>query len=185
MKTHLCEDGAMREYEFTLRFDVSSHAEEPAELIDKLGEHGCDDATIGVGIPGRLAMMFSREADSAEDAVLSAVRDVRSALPDAVLVEAAPDLVGITEVAELVGKSRQNIRKLLIGCKCATPAPAHEGSVPLWHLAPVLVWLRNEKRYRIEDELLELAGTTMRLNVAANEAVVGRFAGHELGSVSV
>jgi len=169
----------VKEYEFTLRFDVSSHEEQPAELIDKLGEQGCDDATIGIGIPGRLGMMFSREAESAEDAVLSAVRDVRSALPDAVLVEAAPDYVGISEIAEIVGKSRQNIRKLLIACKSPAPTPVHEGSVPLWHLAPVLVWLRDKKRYSIEEDLLELAGTTMRLNVAANEAVLGRLATRE------
>jgi hypothetical protein len=34
--------------------------------------------------------------------------------PGAELVEASPDFVGLTDVADLVGCSRQNIRKLML-----------------------------------------------------------------------
>lgn len=34
-----------------------------------------------------------------------------NANPEAVLVEAAPDLVGVTDVANLLGCTRQNIQK--------------------------------------------------------------------------
>ena len=160
----------MKEHEFTLRFDTSARSEQTSVLLDRLAEHGCTDATVGVGIPGRLALMFSREANSAQEAVLSAVRDVRHALPRAVLVEASPDLVGISEVAAIVGRSRQNVRKLLVACRTAAPAPVHEGTSSLWHLATLLTWLRDEKRYRVDNDLLDLAATTMQLNIVAQEA---------------
>jgi hypothetical protein len=159
----------VKEHRFTLRFDLSAVGEDPDQCVELLAEHGCDDATIGIGVPGRLALAFSREASSAEDAVTSAVRDVRAALPAAVLVEATPDFVGITEVAAIVGKSRQNVLKLLQTCKTAGPTPIHEGRSSIWHLAPVLVWLRDEKRYRIEDDLLDLATTNMQLNAVATQ----------------
>lgn len=59
---------------------------------------------MGVGQPGRLALEFSREADSAEEAVRTALADVKSAVPSARLIEASPDLVGLADVADLVGK---------------------------------------------------------------------------------
>jgi hypothetical protein len=161
------KDAVVTHYDFTLRFDVSRVGLSLDDCVELLAEHGCDDATIGVGIPGRLAFMFSREAESAEAAVMSAFSDVRSALPGALLVEAAPDLVGITEVADVVGRSRQNIRKLLLSGKASIPAPIHEGTTSIWHLAPVLDWLRAEKRYVIEDEILDIARTNMHLNVAS------------------
>ncbi len=162
----------MNEYEFTLRFDVARVAAELEDCVEVLAAHGCNDATIGTGIPGRIGLMFSREAASAEDAVLSALRDVSAALPAAMLVEATPDLVGITEVAEIVGKSRQNMRKLLLECGEGAPLPVHEGSSSIWHLAPVLAWLREEKRYSIEQELLDLATTNMQLNAAISRIAI-------------
>ncbi|MGV8084528.1 MAG: DNA-binding protein [Coriobacteriia bacterium] len=163
---------ALKEYEFTLRFNAARVRIASSLWTDMLAETGCDDATIGVGIPGRLGMMFARKAESAENAVLSAVRDVRTALPEARLVEAAPDLVGISEIADIVGKSRQNIRKLLLSCNSATPLPVHEGSSSIWHLAYVLEWLRDEKQYAIADELLEVANVNMQLNAAISRIIV-------------
>jgi hypothetical protein len=163
----------VKEYEFTLRFDTSVCGGSSEEHVELLAEHGCDDATMGIGIPGRVALLFTREAGSAEEAVLSAVRDVRSALPGATSLEAAPDFVGMTEVADYVGRSRQNVRKLLLASGKRGPAPVHEGSSSLWHLAPVLLWLRDQKRCRIEDDLLELATTTMQLNQVARELAIG------------
>lgn len=47
-----------------------------------------------------------REVSNAREAVGSALADVRRAVPDAKLIEATPDLVGLTDVAELMGVSR-------------------------------------------------------------------------------
>lgn len=49
---------------------------------------------VGIGLPGRIALSFLREADSAQQAVISALEDVNRAIPDAELIEASPDLAG-------------------------------------------------------------------------------------------
>lgn len=159
----------MREYEFTLTFDLAASALAPDDLVEALGDHGCDDAIAGIGRPGRLALAFTRGADSATAAVFGAIRDAKRVLPGALLLEAAPDYVGITEVAEIVGRSRQNIRKLMLGSGGSAPAPMHEGSSAIWHLATLLRWLRDEKRYRVADDLLELASANMQVNVAIDQ----------------
>src|SRR5439155_384770 len=82
--------------------------------IERLGAAGCDDALVGIGQPGRIALEFTREAHSAEAALVSALTDVKRAIPSARLIEAAPDFVGLTDVAEVVGMTRQNMRKLMI-----------------------------------------------------------------------
>lgn len=154
----------MQEYEFALRFTLPTAEACSDELVERLGEAGCDDALIGIGHPGRIALEFAREANSASEAILSAIADVRRALPGAELVEVAPDLVGATEVAALAGCTRQNIRKLMVVAGAGAPAPVHEGSAAVWHLAPVLRWLTAEKRYRIEPALLEVSEAAMDVN---------------------
>jgi hypothetical protein len=156
----------MKEYGFALRFVVPSIDVISDELVEQLGDAGCDDALIGVGHAGRIAMEFARTSASAHKAILSAIRDVRGVLPDAELVEVTPDIVGLTEVAEMVGCSRQNMRKLLVTSGARGPAPIHEGTSTLWHLALVLNWLAHDKRYSIPGDLLELSEATMKVNVA-------------------
>jgi hypothetical protein len=158
----------MKHYEFALRFALPPGVEHSDELIERLGDAGCDDALIGVGHAGRIALEFDRGADSARDAILGAIGQVAGAIPGAELVEASPDLVGVTDVARLVGCSRQNIRKLMVAASSGAPAPLHEGSASLWHLAPVLRWLAQEKRYAIDDDLLELSEAAMMVNAAVD-----------------
>ena len=159
----------MSEYEFTLIFALPHKKRELDVCIESLAEHGCDDATIGIGKPGRIALWFTRHGDTAAAAVLSAIGDAQSAIPEALLIEVTPDYVGVTEVAETVGCSRQNIRNLLVGAAATPPAPVHEGSSAVWHLAVLLRWLRDAKRYRIADDLLDLASTTMQVNIAIEQ----------------
>jgi hypothetical protein len=159
----------VNKYEFSLIFDVAGAKLGPDECVESLGAHGCDDAIVGVGKAGRLALSFTRRSSSATDAVLSAIGDVRIAVPGAQLLEAAPDYVGITEAAAIVGRSRQNMRKLMLGSLPAAPAPLHEGSSAIWHLAVLLRWVRDEKRYRISGDLLELARTNMQVNLAVDQ----------------
>ncbi|WP_246766724.1 DNA-binding protein, partial [Bordetella pertussis] len=116
------------EYLFTLKYQLADADSDLDALVERLGEAGCDDALVGMGLPGRLVLEFTREADSAEAAVRSALADVRRAMPTAALIEAAPDLVGLTDVAQIVGVSRQNR---------ARPAPA---STPWWDDLPPMAW---------------------------------------------
>jgi len=173
----------VREYEFTLVFGLAAVEAAPDDYVELLAGHGCDDAIVGIGRPGRVALGFSRARGSAREAVLSALADVKRALPAAVLLEAKPDFVGVTEIADLVGRSRQNIRKLLVNCRAPAPAPVHDGGSPLWHLAHILDWLRDEKRYVIDAGLGEVAHTTMQLNVAVDRRNVDDLAQKEIESL--
>ena len=156
----------MTNYEFTLKFRLPDAATDPGQFVDALGEAGCDDALVGIGQPGRIALDFSREARSAFEAVASAVMDVRRAIPGAELVEASPDLVGISDVSELAGCSRQNIRKLIINHAATFPLAVHEGSPSVWHLANVLEWLVEKDKRRVDVALMEIAETNMKVNIA-------------------
>jgi len=164
----------MSEYEFELRFSVPSCDEDTDQLIERLGEAGCDDALIGVGRRGQVALDFTREAESALKAVLSAIADVRRALPEARLVEVSPDLVGVTDVGQLLSVSRQNVRKLLLDCEALPPAALHEGRPALWHLATVLEWLGANKHYRIPERLSSLAWAAMQVNLIVSSREVDR-----------
>jgi hypothetical protein len=76
------------DYEFTLKFKLDPRDANHDELVERLGAAGCTDAMVGVGVVGHLGLEFVREAVSAEDAILSALADARSAIPGAKLVEA-------------------------------------------------------------------------------------------------
>lgn len=69
---------------------------------------------MGIGLSGRISMTFTRETASALEAIVSAVQEIRSATPNTELTETSPGSVGETDVANLVGCSRQNIRKLML-----------------------------------------------------------------------
>ncbi|CFN64479.1 DNA-binding protein [Bordetella pertussis] len=71
------------EYLFTLKYQLADADSDLDALVERLGEAGCDDALVGMGLPGRLVLEFTREADSAEAAVRSALADVRRAMPTA------------------------------------------------------------------------------------------------------
>jgi predicted DNA-binding transcriptional regulator AlpA len=156
----------LTEYTFTLTFALGARAADADALIERLGAAGCDDAVVGVGRRGRLALEFTREAEDAARAVGSAVSDVRSAVPDAALIEASPDLVGLSDVASLLGVTRQNVRKLIVSSDAPEPLPVHAGKPTIWRLAAVLRWLAREKCYPIPLELLEVAAATMQVNLA-------------------
>jgi hypothetical protein len=85
----------MNEYEFNLKFRLPNPSMHPAQCVDALAEAGCDDALVGIGQPGRIALDFTREAPSAFEAIASAVRNVRQAISGAELIEVSPDFGGI------------------------------------------------------------------------------------------
>lgn len=154
------------EFTFKLNYQLSSDDANPDALVERLGEVGCDDALVGIGQPGRLALEFTREADDAFAAVTSALADVKKAIPTAKLIEAGPDLVGLTDIADVVGVTRQNMRKLAVTNFATFPTPVHEGSSALWHLADVLGWMLPRGGYTVEPGTVEVATTAKQLNLA-------------------
>lgn len=151
--------------QFYRLIDQTNYTKSIDKVLSLLQVLGCD---VGIGVCGRLSLDFSRAGSSAGQAVLSAIADVRSAIPEADLIEAAPDFVGLTDVANLLEVSRQNMRKLIVECAAQSPAPIHQGTASIWRLVTVLEWLRDEKNYPIDDSLVALAETTMQVNIAVD-----------------
>ncbi len=156
----------MKVYDFELKFSLPEENIDAERLVETLFEAGCDDALIGTGQMGRIGLLFSREAESALAAVTSAIKDVQKAIPNAILVEAAPDLVGLTDIAEILGCSRQNVRKLFLTHQRKLPAPVHEGQASLWHLSTVLRSARELQIYPMAEDLQEVAEANWQVNLA-------------------
>lgn len=151
----------MSEYEFTLTFALPDDQENPEYFEDALYEAGCDDAIVGTGTQGSIALDFVREAPSAEQAVNSAIENVLQAIPGSELTEAKPDLVGLTDVAQILQCSRQNVRKYMMTYK-DFPRPIHSsGKVQLWHLLEIALF----PKFTVPKALIETARTTFRINL--------------------
>ena len=155
----------MKEYDFILKFSLPDNEADPETFIEKLAETGCDDALIGIGANNRIALDFTRGASSALEAILSAIKDVKQAIPGARLVEAAPDMVGLTDIADILGFTRQNMRKLMLR-NPDFPPPFHDGKPSIWHLAKILRWMGEKNMYKIDKTLLDIATVTMQFNIA-------------------
>lgn len=147
----------MPQYNFTLKFALPQGESDSDALLERLYSAGCDDALVGTGLQGRLALQFTRESPTGAEAVHSAIDDVLRAAPEAVLAEAGPDYVGLTEIAALIGCSRQNMRKLMLSHSHGFPFPVHEGTTSLWHLADVLSWFQAARQRQCDPKLLEVA----------------------------
>mgnify|MGYP001229621686 CR=1 FL=1 len=78
-----------KEYVFTLKFKLPESAGLADALADELYAKGCDDALIGTGVSGQIALEFTRKAQTADVAITSALHNVLSAIPQAQLIEAS------------------------------------------------------------------------------------------------
>jgi hypothetical protein len=158
----------MQEYSFTLKFNFQDARTDPNSYLEKLYEGGCDDALIGVGKQGSIALDFMREAPSAFEAISGAITNVKKVIPNAILIEASPDFVGLTDIADIMGCTRQNIRNVILNERSRSPLPVYEGTPSIWHLSEVLTWLKEDKTYTIDEALLEVSRINMNFNIARN-----------------
>lgn len=114
------------------------------DIADALFEAGCDDALVGRS-HGVQFVDFDREAESIEDAVLSAVTAVESVEGLRAVRLADAGLVSMSEIAKRVGQSREYIRLLVEGRRGpgGFPAPATDPRVRyrLWRTDDVERWM--------------------------------------------
>lgn len=80
-------------YDFTLRFKLSAQDGDDGQVVEKLGEGGCRDALVGTGVPGQIAMLFTRCAGTELEAVQGAIDDVVKALPGVALLPNADVII--------------------------------------------------------------------------------------------
>jgi len=157
----------MNSYEFVLNFSLPQRDANPEEFLDKLFEAGCDDALVGIGKFGLIGLDFTRSAPSAEEALRSAIRDVQQAIPEANLVQVGPDLVGLTDVADIFECSRQNIRKYAtetVARRPAFPLPVIIGEPSLWHLAEIVSWFNKNTAINAPPNVLEISKAAAQMN---------------------
>lgn len=133
------------EYEFTLIIDGDVDSD---EVVDKLYDAGCDDATFGV-LNGVQIGDFTREATSIFDAIRSAVTQVES-VPGLRVRRIEPDdLLTIPEIAERLGRSAESVRLLANGERGggAFPAPVSHLRTRhrLWRWSDVAAWAEAAK----------------------------------------
>lgn len=171
------------EYAFTLKYQLADDDCDQERIVERLFEAGCDDATIGIGQPGRIALAFRRESADAWSAIYTALRDVKQAIASARLVEAGPDFVGLTDVADAAGVTRQNMRKLMLAHASQFPLPVHEGNPSVWHLSDVLVWLMGRGNYPIASNLIDMAKSTKQVNLAKGAREIEPRANQQLASL--
>ncbi|MCS3602275.1 putative DNA-binding transcriptional regulator AlpA [Buttiauxella sp. BIGb0471] len=172
----------MSEFSFTVIFTLPEKSQNPQQWVEALGAQGCDDALVGVGVTGRIALNFIREAQDAKQAVVSAIKDVKRIIPGAALVEVMPDLVGLTDIAELLGFSRQYMRKVMVS-RDAFPQPVHDGKTAIWHLEPVLRWMREAGVSKVPLPLVELSAITRQCNLQRELADVDANIQKQLGQL--
>jgi predicted DNA-binding transcriptional regulator AlpA len=131
--------------EWTFRLTLAGVALTDEEL-DALFEAGCDDATFSLERDGTVLGFFDRQAETQEDAVLSAIHNVESADIGARVLRVTQDDDWITasEVAARVGRTRQSIGLLIRGDRGPGEFPAavvrHGSRNPLWSWAEVEEW---------------------------------------------
>ena len=102
----------MTEYDFSLIVEGTDFRDDA--LVDEVFEAGCDDATVGCsnGVP---YADFTREAESLESAILSAIRDIESVDGIKVVRIADAGLVSMADIAARTGRTRESVRLLVEG----------------------------------------------------------------------
>jgi len=133
------------------------------EQLDALFEAGCDDATFSLERDGTVLGFFDREAETQEDAVLSAIDDVESAGVGARVLRVTQDDDWLTasEIAERVGRTRQSIGLLVRGDRgpggFPVPVARHGSSNPLWSWAEIGAWFERYEPEAVRKHGAELS----------------------------
>jgi predicted DNA-binding transcriptional regulator AlpA len=153
----------MTAFTFTLVYQLAEDDCDHDVIVERFGEAGLTDFLVGLGQSGYLGLELEREGRSADAVLRAALSDAKRMLPEARLIEVGPDYVGLTGMAERLGMSRQNLRKLMVA-NASFPLPVHGGSASIWHAAEVLGWLRDGAGYAIGDQDIATAQAAWRAN---------------------
>lgn len=142
------------------------------EELDTAFEAGLDDATFGVA-NHRPIVAMDRKAETFVDAVVGTINQLEGAVSSVQVLQVAnPEIVTLPIVAELTGRSRQNIHQLATGRRGpgAWPEPINPEANArhrLWRFTDVADWLsRYEPEGKVSAERIHtVAAINARLNV--------------------
>ena len=147
-------------FEFTITFAIPEKKWDIDDISDKIFASGFNDALVLMGIRGIIGLDVFRESPAAEKAIETAFDDVTKVFPDAVFLDVKPDLVSISDIATLVGQSRQNLRKLV-----EFPPPTITGPKPYWHLYQVIKWYEKRRMIPFSKNTIETSKAAWIFNL--------------------
>lgn len=129
------------EYEF--QFVVDGVSIDDHDVVTALAEEF--DALLSWH-RGTVLLSVATEGNTAVEATQKLLPDLMKAVPTLRLLHLDPDLVGVADIAERTGRSRQNVQQWVDGIRQVdTPFPRHEGVVGrslAWRWAEVNAWLK-------------------------------------------
>lgn len=144
-----------RRYEFELLLSRAYSDEELDTLFELTA--GSVTPSVSNGVPVADADL---EASTLADAALQVIQHVESAAPGLrVLAIDADPLIGVSEIAERVGRTYESVRLSIAGARGPGEFPTPEVSRPrgrLWRWSRVAEW------YGIEDSPIRDAGPTVQ-----------------------
>jgi predicted DNA-binding transcriptional regulator AlpA len=151
----------MKTYEFSV---VASGLDPAADDFEsRFYEGGCDDALVSFQ-KGHIILDFAREAETAEEAIASAVADVRAVGAHVDRVEPDP-LVNLAEIAARAGLTRAAVSLYAKGRRghdFPPPVAKVTDESPLWLWASVARWLHS--RHQLDEDILAKAEFVQRIN---------------------
>ena len=133
----------MNDHTFTIRFAV------PAGDLDSLStgiyEHIDEASLMGPDSDGTFLIEFDRQASQLAKAVTTAIEELRSALPEAVILRVeGDDLATIAQIARRAGRSDESVRLLAGGRRGPGGFPPAAGRLDartrVWRWADVAPW---------------------------------------------
>ncbi len=133
----------MSDYTFTIRFtidgeDLDSLSVRVYDLIE-------DSSLMGPDDDGTFLIEFDRQADVFASVATGAVDELRSALPDAVILRVeGDDLATMADIAKRAGRSDESVRLLIGGKRGPGGFPPASGRLDsrtrVWRWADVASW---------------------------------------------
>jgi transcriptional regulator with XRE-family HTH domain len=159
----------METYEFSI---IASGLDPQAEDFEtRFYNAGCDDATISFQ-RGHIIVDFAREAESIEEAIVSAIGCVQDAGARVDRVEPDP-LVNLSDIASRTGMTRAAMSQYSKGQRSQdfpSPIARVTSETPLWDWATVAKWLfQHEKLPRekaLEAEAVKVANEVIEAHRA-------------------
>jgi hypothetical protein len=117
-------------------------------------------------LPGMLVLEYARAADSARQAVMAALAELREIEPQGYLAGVGPDLIDFSGVAALFELNPKNMRALMAKYGALFPVPQFIGNAACWHSADILGLIAAQGWRDIPEAELELAQCARSMNRA-------------------
>src|SRR3990167_4187316 len=159
----------IKTFQFTLvlkKIDKNTPA-----LEDALYEASCDDALINFR-GDTVYLEFDRKSSSLEEAVVSAIKDIKSSSIETEIASVAPEnLVTESEIAKRLNKGRQTVSLWIRGKRrklFPQPVMRLAEKSPLWSWSEVTHWLYSNKIIK-DKALVENAVFFANINAALEE----------------